>query len=31
MSECKNAIAEMMEHDGPYLLECMVSPDESTL
>lgn len=31
MSECKEAIKEMMNHDGPYLLECMVDPNESTL
>ena len=31
MDECKAAIAEMMEHDGPYLLECMIDPDEPTL
>ena len=31
MAECKEAIAEMMNHDGPYLLECMVDPNESTL
>lgn len=31
MEDCKSAIAEMMSHQGPYLLECMVHPDEPTL
>ena len=31
MEEASGAIDEMLKADGPYLLECMVSPDESTL
>ncbi len=31
MEEASGAIDELLKADGPYLLECMVSPDESTL
>ncbi len=31
MSECEAAIDEFLSADQPYLLECLVSPDETTL
>ena len=29
-AEMTSAIAEMLAHDGPYLLECTISPEEGT-
>ncbi len=30
-SGVKSAFKEMLEHDGPFFIECIVDPDESTL
>lgn len=29
--EIENAIRKMLTHDGPYILECIIDPDESTM